>query len=343
MKRLNYIIAVTTLFTGSIAAQTGGDNTYEFLNLSTSSLVTSMGGLNVSVSSEDPSLIFYNPALLQNSEAGSFALNYVNYFAGINYGSAVWTGEHPDAGRFAIGLLYLNYGTFERSDPAGLITGSFKAAEYALNLTWNYQIDSLINAGVSIKPVLSHLESYSSFGLSFDLGVSYKSRDGLVTAGLVLSNAGFQITSYTGYREKLPTSLTAGITTRPEHAPFRFSLTVHNLEKWNLIHSYTDEEREEEKERYRGIAGLSENVMRHMIISAEFIPSPNFFVSAGFNYMRRKELSIEYRTSNVGFSSGFGIRLSSFDLSYSRSRFHLAGSVNNVSLIVKPGAFTRRK
>lgn len=341
MRRYTTIYIILLILPVRLVAQTGGDNTYEFLNLSTSAIVTATGGISVSSPVNDPSLTFYNPALLANSAPGTFGINYVNYYAGINYGSATWVGQHEKTGKFAVGIIYLNYGKFEEADPNGTITGEFRAAEYALNLTWNWQIDSLFTAGVNFKPVLSHLESYSSFGLAFDLGLSYKSRNGLISAGFVISNAGFQLTTYTGTREKLPTSITAGISASPQHAPFRFSLTAHNLEKYDLTYSYTDQDREEE-EKYRGISGVAENIMRHLVIGTEFIPSPNFFIAAGFNYQRRRELSQDYRTSTVGFSTGFGLRLAAFDITYSRSKFHLAGSVNNVSLVVKPGAFIKR-
>jgi hypothetical protein len=334
------LIALILNFT-RLFSQVGGDNTYEFLNLSTNALVTSLGGVNVSLPGNDPSLSFYNPALLYGSTKNNFALNYVNYFAGINYGSATWTGDNQKLGRFAVGIIYLNYGSFEEADPAGVITGEFRAAEYAMNLTWNMHIDTLFNAGITFKPVLSQLEGYSSFGVAFDIGMTYSSLNGIINAGLVVSNIGFQVTRYTDKRDRLPTSVTAGITASPEHAPFRISLTAHHLTRYDMTNSYTEEDQDNYNDN-SGIAKFGENIMRHLVFGAEFIPSPNFFISAGFNYQRRKELAVDYRSSTVGFSTGFGLRLAAFDLTYSRSRFHLAGSVNNVTLMVKPGAFFKR-
>jgi len=37
----------------------------------------------------------------------SLALNYVNYFAGINYGLAMYSRSFPGTGNFAAGLTYL--------------------------------------------------------------------------------------------------------------------------------------------------------------------------------------------------------------------------------------------
>ncbi|HUS87625.1 MAG TPA: type IX secretion system protein PorQ [Bacteroidales bacterium] len=333
-------ILVLLFLPASLLSQTGGDNTYEFLNLSTSSLVTALGGINVSLRTGDPSLAYYNPALLDSSSHGRIALNYVNYFAGINYGYASYSYSHDKYGELSAGLTYLNYGKFMRADPAGNITGSFTAAEYALNLIWSYSIDTVYRVGVNLKPVISHLDSYTSLGLAFDIGASYVSRDGLISAGLTLRNAGLQLTTYTGSREKLPFEIISGLSVKLAHAPFRFSVTARHLEKYDMIHDYINDPIT--PETYMGLGGVTENIMRHLIIGTEFTPSENFFVAAGFNYQRRKELIMENKTSTVGFSLGFGIKLTAFELTYGRSQYHLAGSANSFSLIVKPSAFIKR-
>ena len=48
-------------------AQTGGDNVYEFLNLTHSGLVSSLGGTNVSLQYDNLNLAYHNPALLTAS------------------------------------------------------------------------------------------------------------------------------------------------------------------------------------------------------------------------------------------------------------------------------------
>jgi len=76
-----------------------------------------------------------------------------------------------------------------------------------------------------------------------------------------------------------------------------------------------------------------ENAMRHMIIGTELIPLKNFYLSAGYNYQRRKELEIDSKTSTVGFSWGFGINTSFLRIGFGRATYHLAGASNNISLI----------
>ncbi|MEE4115624.1 MAG: type IX secretion system protein PorQ [Marinilabiliaceae bacterium] len=334
-----YIVLLS--FALGAAAQTGGDNTYEFLNLSTFSRVSSLGGMNVSVNTGNPSFSLYNPALLGRLMHRNLALNYSNYIAGINYGSAIYTKHIETYGSFAAGINYLNYGKFDRADPSGNINGSFTASEYALNLIWSYAIDSLFNAAINIKPVFSHLDSYNSLGIAFDLGVSYRSRDGLYSAGLVVRNIGTQISTYSGVRDRLPFEIIAGASAMLAHAPFRLSLTARNLQKYRLIHEYLDPE-ESGAQSYKGAGEVAENILRHLIFGLELLPSDNFYIAAGFNYKLRKEMVLESRGSTVGFSLGAGIMLSNMELSMSRSRFHLAGSQTSISILLKPGLFDRK-
>ena len=317
-------------------SQTGGNNVYEFLNMSPGAYMTAAGGVNISTRSSDPSLAMFNPSLSGSESDGHLSLSYVNYFAGINYGSVMYSHSSDSAGSFSAGINYLNYGRFDRTDESGNINGSFSAAEYAFNLIYARQLDSFFYAGVNIKPVISQLETYISLGIAMDIGISFISPEGYTTAGLAIRNMGLQLTTYNGRREKLPFEIMAGISTRLRHAPLRFSLTARHLEKYDLIHEYTGRQ---EGEEYSKAGKIAENIMRHLIFGAELSPSENFFISAGFNYQRRKELAYENRTSTVGFSMGAGIKTSSADLMISRARYHLAGSSTTFSILIKPSLF----
>ena len=321
-------------------SQTGGVNVYEFLNLTHSGLVSSLGGTNVSLQGNNLNLAYHNPALLNAGMNKNLALNYVNYFAGINYGLAIYSRSFSGTGNFAAGLTYLNYGTFTESDPSGIITGSFGAAEYTLSLIYSHEIDSLFSIGINIKPVLSLLEKYTSFGFAIDLGASWHNKSKLFSAGIVIRNAGYQITTYAGEaRQKLPFEIQAGISQQLAHAPFRFSLTLRHLEKFDLTYQYN---LAPSAENTTSSSGFLENAMRHAILGIELIPHKNFYISAGYNYQRRRELSVESKTSTVGLSWGFGINTSILNIEFGRATYHLAGSSTNVSLILKPDMFYKR-
>ena len=333
-KRALNILIFSIIMSPSFS-QTGGDNVYEFLNLTHSGLVSALGGTNVSLQGNNLNLVYHNPALLNAEMNNSLALNYVNYFAGINYGLAMYSKSFKGIGNFALGMTYLNYGTFTETDASGIITGNFSAAEYALSMIYSREIDSHFNVGVNFKPVLSNLEKYTSAGFAFDIGAAYHNLSNLFSAGLVVKNAGYQVTTYAGEpRQKLPFEIQAGVSQRLAHAPLRVSVTLRHLEKFDLTHNYNDTLSTGSAKP--APSDFLENIMRHFVIGAEVIPHKNFYFSAGYNYQRRRELQVASKVSTVGFSWGFGINTSWLNIELGRATYHLAGSSTHISLIVRP-------
>jgi hypothetical protein len=330
--------SLNTLFLSIIMlpsfSQTGGDNVYEFLNLTHSGLVAALGGSNVSLQAGDLNMAYYNPSLLSREMNKSLALNYVSYFAGINYGMAMYSESFPGTGNFAAGLTYLNYGTFTEADISGVITGTFRASEYAFSFIYAREIDSSFSVGINFKPVLSYLERYSSYGFAFDIGAEWHSRSKLFSAGFVIRNAGYQVTTYTGeHHEKLPFEIQAGISQKLAYAPFRFSVTLRHLEKYDLTHEYIQDNTTGSGNN--DSSEFFENMMRHVIIGAELIPHKNFYFCGGYNYQRKKELQVDSKVSTVGFSWGFGINTSLLDIEFGRATYHLAGSSTHITVILK--------
>ena len=341
MDRLKAILYILLISCNAwhVHAQLGGRSTYAFLNLTNSARVASLGGKTVSAWDDDLNLPFHNPSLLNDSMSEHLVLNYVNYFSDINYGYVSYARHIENVGNVAVGLHYINYGSFTAADQVGTITGEFRASEYALNLIWSRRIDSLFQIGVNIKPVYSVLEAYQSFGLLGDAGITYINRKKLFTAGLVLRNFGSQVKAYHDHnREPVPFEILLGISQKLEHAPFRFFVVAHNLQKFDL--SYEDPGRK--KFELDPISGepLPENkleifgdkLMRHMIFGFEFLPIDHFYLRAGYNYQRRQEMKISTHVAMVGFSWGFGLRISKFHLSYGRASYHLAGASNHFSV-----------
>jgi hypothetical protein len=335
LKPLVYISLFSFISAGSFS-QTGGDNIYEFLNLTYSGLISSLGGSNVSLTGKNLNLSWQNPALLDSGMDKTLALNYVNYFAGINYGLAMYSWSLKRPGNLAAGITYLNYGSFIEADESGNITGSFSASESAMSVIYSRELDSMFTVGINFKPVLSHLEKYTSVGFAFDLGASWHDLKNLLSAGLVIRNIGCQVTTYAGEsRGRLPFEVMAGMSARLAHAPFRFSLTLRHLEKYDLTYKYSASSDTESP----GGSEFLENMMKHIILGAEIIPHRNFYLSIGYNHQRRSELQTESKAAGTGFSWGFGFNSSMLHIEFGRASYHLAGSSNHVSLIIRPDIF----
>ena len=70
----------------SAAAQIGGLNTYEFLNLSPSARVSALGGNLITVRDDDANLALANPSLLNESMHQQLAFSHSFHVAGISHG-----------------------------------------------------------------------------------------------------------------------------------------------------------------------------------------------------------------------------------------------------------------
>jgi hypothetical protein len=318
-------------------AQIGGEHTYQFLDLANSARVAALGGVQVAIHDPaDLTLSYSNPSALAPGMSGHLLFNYVDYFSDINYGYASYARSFEGIGNFAVGMHYIHYGTFVETTETGEQTlNTFNAAEYALNLIYSNHYERL-SYGAILKPVYSVFERYTSFGLATDMGISYLSKNGLINTGLVARNLGLQISTYyqDGNRERLPFDLQAGLSAQLAHAPVALHITAHHLNHWDLANPEPDEETTGEVIIYEPQEPLGKQIMRHLVLGIEILPSKNFTLRAGYNYQRRQELMLGERASTVGFSLGFGLHINRFRLDFATSRFHLAGSSNLISLAV---------
>jgi len=338
MRQALIITILFQLIIFGASGQIGGESTYRFLTLTNSARVASLGGNHVAINdSADLNLPFHNPSLLRATMSQQVLVNYVNYLADVNYGYASYAIPLK-FGTFAAGMHYINYGNFAETTEEGEITGqTFKAAEYALNLMWSNQYKKW-RYGVNIKPVLSVFEKYQSSGIAFDAGISWVSENRLTSFGMVARNFGSQFTTYydSGEKEPLPFDLAAGISQKLAYAPLVISLTAHNLNNWTLA-----------KPEEKPLSGedlfiepaepIAKQIMRHLILGMEIMPSPAFTIRTGYNYHLRQDLKVEERLSTVGFSLGFGVKIKRFRLDYATTRYHIAGSSNHFSLAFNIG------
>jgi hypothetical protein len=320
-------------------AQLGGSHTYMFLNMTNSARVSALGGNYAPIYDDDINLAYSNPSLISEEMHNQFSLNYLNYFADVNAGFISYGRHFDKVGAFVGTLQFLSYGNFVERDHTGQEIGSFKASEYSLNIGWSKKLSKRFQMGVNLKNIYSQLEKYSSYGLAVDLAVSYIHTENDLYSSFIIKNIGRQITTYNqSDREPIPFEIQWGISKKFEHAPLRLVLLVNDLQKWDL--TYSDPNEATQVDPFTG-EELSTNtgwefgdkLMRHAIIGVEFAPGKgNFLIQLSYNYRRRQELKLASRTSLVGFSFGFGIKISKFKLSYSHANYHLAGGTNTFTL-----------
>ena len=319
---------------------------YKFLNLPNSAEVAALGGTNVSLQNKDVNLVYQNPALLSSSVNKNIGINYTSYMGGIGYGSVAYAQDIDSLSHWSANLSYIGYGSFDGYTEEEIPTGSFSAGDLCLSATYSRRLFKNIMAGISLKPIYSYIETYHSFGLAVDVGGNYYDPEHDFSVGLVLKNVGVQFKGYYSLeglqqREPLPWDVQIGVTKRLAHAPFRFSLTYTNLNRWDLNYykapvqsnnmlSITEEDKK---------IGWGDMLFSHLIIGVEFIPTNSFNLIVAYNHRRSQEFALEDTKSINGFSFGAGIRVYKFALGVAYAQYAASGNTLSLSLATSLDSF----
>jgi len=322
-----------------LQAQQAG-RVYEFLNLPVSAHATALGGYGMPNFDHELGMALVFPSLLQPSFTNHLSLNFVDYFDDINYGTAAFARHFDRLGTFSGSLHYINYGRFVEADELGETHGTFSAGEYSFMVGWGRRIGERLYLGSNLKSIHSFLYDHNSWGLAVDVSFTYMDPDRLFAAGLVARNIGYQIKPFrSGNQEPMPFDLVLAASHRLANAPFRLSLVAHNLHRFDLTYvspfsrpALLTGPAGSGESFGEKLGGWGDQLLRHVIFGLEFMPGDQFSFRMGYNYRRRQEMKVDSRLSTVGFSWGFGIRISRFQLSYGRSNYHLAGAPNHLSL-----------
>jgi len=320
-------------------AQSGGNNTLEFLNLTQSARSTALAGGLVSVIDDDVALAYVNPAILNQSMHSRLSINQNFHFAGISHGFFSY-GHYLSKYDLTthVGINYIDYGTFDRADEFGNRQGEFDAGSVALTLGGGKQINERFSIGANLKLINARLEAFTSFALGADLGTTYTIPENRSAFGFVIKNIGIQLDPFFEDRELLPLDIQIGYSKRLAHIPFRFSIVAHRLNDWNLRFEdsspITSSIFGEPVQEEGAISKFTDNLFRHFIFNGEFLigTTENFRIRLGYNHLRRKELSVSTFRSLGGFSMGIGLKVKKFVFDYGVGYYHLAGGVNHISI-----------
>jgi len=344
IKKQLLLFAFIVLGTFSCYSQIGGIGVYQFLNLPVSSRTSALGGVLNCVKDDDITLAIQNPALLNPSMDNHFEISYIDYIAGINFGTVAYAKHFDSVGTFIAGLQYINYGTIIEADDVGNILGSYTPGEYNYFVGYGNQWRRF-SYGAQLKFIYSMLANYTSTGLAADLGGYYQSKDGLFTTALVLRNMGAEIKPYDYTREPLPFEIQGGIAYRLAHLPLRVSAILQHLEVFDMSYINTNAPVETNLTTGQPIVQtvpLSQKIAEHFIFAGELLPGKNFFLRFGYNYQRRVELAIPDEAGFVGFSYGAGVKINKFNISYGRAAYHISSASNTVTITTNFSDFYKR-
>ena len=324
----------------SSSGQIGGEDAFTFLKLPPSARLTALGGSLITVRDEDPAMAVLNPATLTEATSGGMTFQNNFHFDGI-YNGYVGYAHHIENWGITShgGVQFMQYGDFTLADEFGNALGEFKASEMAITIGASRAFSERLSAGVNLRFINANYESYHSSALAADIGGTYFNEESQFSAGVVIRNVGVQLSAFEEVNENLPLDIQVGISKRLKHLPFRFSVTAHSLNRWNLRYeSPLDDDGTtilgDGSNETSQFSKEVDNFFRHMIFSGEFLIGKTEVLKLriGYNHQRRKELTVGSLRSLAGFSAGVGIRIKQFSIDYGFGSYHIAGSTQHIGI-----------
>ncbi|MEM0939458.1 MAG: type IX secretion system protein PorQ [Bacteroidota bacterium] len=303
-------------------AQIGGQLGYQSLNLTTNSRSAALSGSSISLADGDISQFFENPAVLDSVASRGIFFHINPYFSDVLIYSMAYSFDIKDINDFALGLNYVDYGSFERTDETGMILGTFSASDYVLYLGKAHQLGPF-TLGASLKFINSKVDTYSSSALAFDLAGIFRINKNW-TLGTVFENIGGQLTNNSEINStSLPFDVKIGTSFKPEYMPIRFTFTSINLIDQNLSLNETTSVKS---------TSAFDKMLKRIHLGAEVLLSKHFQLLFGYNHKRKQELKLETRSEGAGFSYGLMVKVKRIQFRFSRATYHAAGGSSFISL-----------
>ncbi|MBQ9339113.1 MAG: type IX secretion system protein PorQ [Paludibacteraceae bacterium] len=318
MKFGKYILSFLFLSVSVCMFGQAGQSVFSFLSLPYSARHNAHGGENVSLGLDgDISFALNNPALLSSMTHNSLSMSYAYYGSAMNFAGVAY-GHNWGDNYGGVAVHYLDYGKFKYSDEYGALSGTtFSARDFLVDIIYARQLGPMFRVGAALKPVYSAYESYHSFALGADVGGYFMLPDSTLQIGLTLQNIGWQLKGF--YSEEsgqkldmMPLNLQMGISYKLKHAPLRFSMTIHNMQRWNLNYGM------------QTVTPVKwyDMMFRHTVWAVDIIPKKDvFWLTLSYNHRRRMEMQLKEQRSLAGFALGVGLHIKSVRVGFALSQY----------------------
>lgn len=299
------LVATCLLMAATVRAQESQE-VYSFLRLPVSAHAAALGGDNVSLTDDDPTLIFHNPALISGVTDKSLNLNFMTYMEGAKTASASFVRAVRERATWGVSAQYMDYGSMKETAADNTVTGTFAAKDIALAGSFAYLLGNNFSGGITARFVSSTIGSYSSAAVAVDLGVNYYNEANGWSLSAVAKNLGGQVQAYDEEFERIPLDLQVGVTKRLIGSPLRLSATLSRLNHWD------------------------QGLIKHLAVGADLMLGDQFYVAAGYNFRRSSEMKIvddEGESSHgAGVSLGAGVQLQRFKLQVGYAKYHVSAN-----------------
>lgn len=301
-----------------------GTSAYSFLNVTSSAKVYGLGGVNISLVDDDITVTEQNPALLGPEISNMVALNYMHYLGGSNFAGLRYGHSAGDHGAWSASVRYFGYGSMKETLPDGSVIGTFSPKDVAFGGAYAHDFTDRLRGGIAVNALYSAYADYTAFALATDLGINYYDADRDLSLSVVLANLGGQVKRFNEQYDRLPFDIRLGWSQSFGTFPIRFSITAWNLTKWKLPYYETGDGSSTGAPSIKESFGT--NLFRHLVFGLDLISSPNYYVTLGYNYKTRTDMSTYSRSFLSGFSLGGGLRLRTVGLGLALAQPHTGGT-----------------
>lgn len=279
---------------------------YTFLRLPVSAHAAALGGDNITISDDDPTMIFHNPALISNTSDKSINLNFMTYMEGSKSASASFIKAWGERATWGVSAQYMDYGSMKETTIDNIEVGTFSAKDIAIAGTFAYLLGNRWSGGITLRVISSSIAGYNSMAIATDLGLNYLDDERGWSISAVAKNLGGQVKAFQDTYEKIPFDLQVGVSKEFDAAPLRFSATFSRLNRWDT------------------------SFIQHLAVGADVFIGESVYIAAGYNFRRREEMKINEGDSSsshgAGLSIGAGLTLKRFKLGVAYAKYHVSAS-----------------
>ena len=279
---------------------------YNFLRLPVSAHIAALGGENITITDDDATVVFHNPALINGVSDRTINLNYMTYMEGAKTASAAFVKAAGERGTWGVSAQYMDYGKMKEVSSDNVELGEFSARDIAVTGSYAHALSNHFSGGITARFITSHIAGYNSMAVAADLGANYYDEATEWSISAVARNLGGQVKAYDDEFERIPFDLQLGVSKRLKGAPLRFHATFSRLTDWE------------------GALG------RHIAVGADVLLGDNIYIAAGYNFRRAHEMKISDTEGSsahwAGLSLGAGLSLQRFKLHIGYGKYHVSAS-----------------
>ena len=274
------IIVAALLGDVAVAGSDVGRTSADFLLIGQGASAAGMGGAYTAVS-EGAVSTYWNAAGLAGMEHSEISLGHFAWFQDITVEQASFAVPLEAGPVLAASITYVNYGTIDGYDNAGVPTGELTAYDWVGGLSVGYPVTEAFSLGLTGKFVNQKLDEFSASTFAADFAFKYR-LSGVMIGGAI-TNIGGKM-KFDTESEDLPSAARLGLAAMPFNGALTASMDV--------------------EQRFHG------DMIVHQ--GLQFGYEDQYFLRAGYDYLP----SQDGKGLSTAISFGGGIRFNFADIDY---------------------------